>query len=39
MMAAGRLVEQGSHVELLARGGSYGELYRSQQAALLAAAG
>jgi ATP-binding cassette subfamily B protein len=39
MMAAGRIVEQGSHVELLARGGRYEELYRSQQAALLAAGG
>jgi ATP-binding cassette subfamily B multidrug efflux pump len=39
MMAAGRIVEQGSHVELLVRGGRYEELYRSQQAALLAAAG
>jgi ATP-binding cassette, subfamily B, multidrug efflux pump len=39
VMAAGRIVEQGSHAELLARGGLYEELYRSQRAALLAAAG
>lgn len=33
MMEAGRIVEQGSHDELLARGGAYAELYQSQFAA------
>ncbi len=39
VMAAGRIVEQGSHADLLARGGLYEELYRSQRGAVPAAAG
>jgi hypothetical protein len=29
-VAAGRIVERGRHAELLAAGGRYGELYRTQ---------
>ena len=39
VMSAGRIVEQGSHADLLARGGLYEELYRSQRAFVPAAAG
>jgi ATP-binding cassette subfamily B multidrug efflux pump len=39
VMAAGRIVEQGSHTELLARGGLYYELYLSQLGGVLAGAG
>jgi ATP-binding cassette subfamily B multidrug efflux pump len=39
VMAAGRIVDQGSHADLLARGGLYHELYRSQLADVLAGAG
>ncbi|MCD4523983.1 ABC transporter ATP-binding protein/permease [Nocardioides sp. cx-173] len=36
VMEAGRIVEQGTHDELLAAGGAYSRLYRSQFAAALA---
>jgi ATP-binding cassette, subfamily B, multidrug efflux pump len=39
VMAAGRIVEQGSHADLLAREGLYHELYRGQRAGVLAGAG
>ena len=39
VMAAGRIVEQGSHTDLLARGGLYYELYLSQLGGVLAGAG
>ena len=39
VMSAGRIVEQGSHADLLARGGLYEELYRSQRAFVPAVAG
>jgi len=33
VMEAGRIVEQGSHTQLLSRGGAYARLYNSQFAA------
>jgi ATP-binding cassette, subfamily B, multidrug efflux pump len=39
VMAGGRIVEQGSHADLLANGRLYHELYRSQCADVLAGAG
>ena len=39
VMAAGRIVDQGSHTDLLARGGLYYELYLSQLGGVLAGAG
>jgi ATP-binding cassette, subfamily B, multidrug efflux pump len=36
VMDSGRIVEQGSHADLLARGGAYAALYQSQFAAPLA---
>ncbi len=39
VMSAGRIVEQGSHADLLARGALYEELFRSQRPAVPAAAG
>jgi ATP-binding cassette subfamily B protein len=37
-MERGRIVEQGNHEQLLARGGAYADLYQSQFAGALAEA-
>ncbi|HVK78006.1 MAG TPA: hypothetical protein VM734_32085, partial [Kofleriaceae bacterium] len=39
VMEAGRIVEQGSHAELLAAGGAYADLYRTQLTGAGAGAG
>ena len=36
VLDAGRIIESGSHDELIARGGRYAELFRLQAAAYLA---